>query len=111
MLSATSAAIPRVVTPKMMTLMLSMLSIPQMMVAIAMMIAEAFAMPHARMIALSKVKVRPWLLVIGLCAEHARCAIHARGDHPVARAIHSHSKVKECFVGAARHALALTPSI
>ena len=75
MLSATSAAIPRVVTQKMMTLTLSILSIPQMMLAIAMMIAEAFAMPHARMIALSKVKVRPWLLG---CAQGRARSSHAR---------------------------------
>jgi hypothetical protein len=109
MLSATSAAIPRVVTPKMMTLMLSMLSIPQMMVAIAMMIAEAFAMPHARMIALSKVKVRPWLL--GYARNTRGVPFTRAANPPVARAIHSHSKVKECFVGGASPALALTPSI
>lgn len=83
MLNTASAAIPMVVTQKMMTLTLSILSIPQMMLAIAMMIAEAFAMPHARMIALSKVKVRPWLLG---CAQ---------GRAFIARAIHSHNKVKE----------------
>jgi hypothetical protein len=90
MLNTASAAIPMVVTQKMMTLTLSILSIPQMMLAIAMMIAEAFAMPHARMIALSKVKVRPWLLG---CAQ-------GRAHH--ARAIHSHNKVKEGFVGRRR---------
>ena len=75
MLNTASAAIPMVVTQKMMTLTLSILSNPQMMLAIAMMIAEAFAMPHARMIALSKVKVRPWLLG---CAQ-GRAHHRARG--------------------------------